>query len=105
MEACQAEERNDDMRSYDVIGELEISDELANSGTIFALRLRGDSMTPRINDGDIVVVRQQSDVDSGSLCIVAVNGDAATCKILKKHHDGIELIPYNPSHATRFFHV
>ena len=87
----------------DIIGEIEISEETARTGTIFALKLRGDSMSPRINDGDVVIVRQQSDVDSGSLAIVAVNGDVATCKQIKKHHDGLELIPFNPSHPTRFF--
>lgn len=87
----------------DIIGEIEISEETARTGTIFALKLRGDSMSPRINNGDVVIVRQQSDVDSGALAIVAVNGDVATCKQIKKHHDGLELIPFNPSHPTRFF--
>lgn len=87
----------------DIIDDEEIPIELARTGTMFGLKIRGDSMTPRIKDGDVVIVRSQPDVDSGQIAIVAVNGDAATCKQIKKHHDGIELIPFNPSHPTRFF--
>lgn len=87
----------------DIIDDEEIPMELARTGTFFGLKIRGDSMSPRIKDGDVVIVRSQPDIDSGQIAIVAVNGDAATCKQLKKHHDGLELIPYNPSHPTRFF--
>ena len=87
----------------DIIDDEEIPIELARTGTMFGLKIRGDSMTPRIKDGDVVIVRSQPDVDSGQIAIVAVNGDTATCKQIKKHHDGIELIPFNPSHPTRFF--
>ena len=87
----------------DVIDDEEIPMELARTGTFFGLKIRGDSMSPRINNGDVVIVWSQADVDSGQIAIVAVNGDTATCKQLKKHHDGLELIPFNPSHPTRFF--
>lgn len=87
----------------DIIDEEEIPLDMARKGTIFGLKIKGDSMTPRINNGDVVIVRQEPDVESGDLAIVAVNGDAATCKQIKKHHDGLELIPFNPSHPTRFF--
>lgn len=40
---------------------------MAKRGECFALMIRGDSMTPRIQEGDVVIVRKQSDVDSGIL--------------------------------------
>lgn len=69
----------------------------------FGLRLRGDSMTPRMMDGDVVIVRKQPDAESGDLAIVCVNGDEATCKQIKKHDNGISLISYNPAYEPMFF--
>lgn len=71
----------------------------------FALRIKGDSMSPRIMNGDVVIVKKQSDVESGEIAIVAVNGDEATCKRIKKYRDGIELIPINPTFPVQFFSV
>lgn len=71
----------------------------------FALRIKGDSMSPRIMNGDVVIVKKQSDVESGEIAIVAVNGDEATCKRVKKYRDGIELIPINPTFPVQFFSV
>ena len=87
----------------DVIDFEEISDKLASMGDIFALAIRGDSMEPRICNGDVVIVRQQSDADSGDIVIATVNGDDATCKRLRKYRDGIELVPLNPAYPTMFF--
>lgn len=73
----------------------EISAELARSGEFFALRIVGDSMEPRIREGDVVIVRKQPDLESGEVGIVLVNGDSATVKKVVKHEDGISLIAYN----------
>ena len=43
----------------DIIDTEEISEELAKTGDFFALQIQGDSMEPRIYDGDVVIVRQQ----------------------------------------------
>lgn len=75
----------------------EISQKLAASGKFFALRVCGHSMEPRILEGDVVIVRQQEDVDSGDIAIVMVNGDEATVKRVKKQEDGITLIATNTS--------
>lgn len=82
----------------------EISSEQLNSDyEYFGLKIKGDSMSPRIQDGDVVIVRKQSDVDTGDVAIVCVNGDNATCKQIKKHADGISLIPYNTAHEIKFY--
>lgn len=87
----------------DVIDWEEIDDATAKLGTIFALSIKGDSMEPRIVSGDVVIVRQQDDAESGDIVIVSVNGDDATCKRLRKYKDGIELIPSNPSYSPMFY--
>ena len=82
----------------------EISSEQINPNfDYFGLKIKGDSMSPRIQDGDVVIVRKQSDVDSGDIAIVCVNGDSATCKQIKKHSEGISLIPFNTSHEVKFY--
>lgn len=69
----------------------------------FGLKLKGDSMSPRMMDGDVVIVRKQPDAESGDIAIVLVNGNEATCKQLKKHDNGISLIAYNSAYEPMFF--
>ena len=87
----------------DVIDWEEISSAVADSGEIFALSVKGDSMEPRILDGDVVIIRKQDDAESGDIVIASVNGDDATCKRLRKYREGIELIPLNSAYAPVFF--
>ena len=86
-----------------VINTEEITEELACTGDFFGLQIRGDSMIPNICDGDIVIVRQQNDAESGEIVIATVNGTDATCKRLRKYSGGIELISNNPSFAPMDF--
>ncbi len=62
----------------------------------FALRCKGDSMiNARIFDGDIVYIRQQSDVDDGEIAAVLI-GEEATLKKVYKTESKIVLRPCNP---------
>lgn len=79
----------------EIIDYEEISVEMARSGEYFGLEVKGNSMEPKISAGDVVIVRQQPDVDSGEIAIVLVNGDEATIKKVKKFDGGINLIPTN----------
>ena len=74
----------------------EISEEMANHGTYFALKVKGNSMLPTIKDGDVVIVRQQDDADSGKICVVMINGFDATLKEIKKDPQGLWVLPHNP---------
>lgn len=87
----------------DIIDTEEITEDMARTGEFFGLRIKGDSMTPTICDGDIVIVRQQNDAESGDIVIATVNGNEATCKRLRKYKEGIELIAINPSYDTLEF--
>lgn len=71
--------------------------------TYFALTIHGDSMEPKMSEGDVVIVRAQDDAESGDICIVSVNGMEATCKRIRKHPDGLELIALNPSYGPMFY--
>ena len=80
----------------DILDYEEITPELANTGTFFALKIQGASMEPRIVEGDIVIVKQQSDIENGDIAIVPVNSHEATVKKVNKHQDGILLSAFNP---------
>lgn len=87
----------------DVIDTEEISAELASTGDFFGLQIHGDSMEPRMYEGDVVIVRQQDDAESGEVIIAMVNGDEATCKRLKKYDGGIMLLSNNPRYEPIAF--
>jgi repressor LexA len=61
----------------------------------FALRVKGNSMAPRIEDGDVVVVSPQQEARNGDVCVVRVAGED-TLKKVKFEGNYIHLIPLNP---------
>ena len=78
----------------------EIPQSMAKTGEYFALKIAGKSMEPRMMDGGVVIVRRQSDVDSGDIAVVLVNGNDATVKQISKSDAGLTLIGWNPSVYT-----
>lgn len=62
----------------------------------FALRCKGDSMAPRILDGDLVYIRKQEDVTDGQIAAVVID-DEATLKHVYHIPGGVQLISDNPS--------
>lgn len=87
----------------DILDYEEIPQSWANQGEFFALKIKGDSMEPRMISGDVAIVKQQSDADSGDIVIALVNGNEATCKKLEKTNNGIMLISTNTKYAPMFF--
>lgn len=87
----------------EIIGWEEISPEMASQGEYFALRIKGNSMSPTMDEGDVVIVKKQNDVNSGDIAIVCVNGDEATCKKLIKHKDGISLVSLNSKYEPMYY--
>lgn len=87
----------------DILDYEEISEDMAEYGEYFALKIKGDSMEPKISDGDVVIVSCQNDVDSGHIAIVLINGHEATCKKIKKTPEGVYLLSTNPKYDPMFF--
>lgn len=87
----------------DIIDYEEITPSTASQGEHFALRIKGKSMEPKMSEGDVVIVRKQSDCDSGDTAVVLVNGNEATIKRIQKTTEGVMLIPNNPVFETMFF--
>lgn len=61
----------------------------------FTLVCCGDSMLPKIEDGDVVAIRSQPVIDNGEIAAVRI-GDEATLKQVFVHPDFVELRPLNP---------
>ena len=90
----------------DVIDTEEISESLARTGEFFGLKIKGDSMEPRICNGDYVIVRQQNDAESGDIVIVEVNNKEdreVTCKRLVKYSSSIALVSLNSKYEPMMF--
>ena len=64
----------------------------------FALRCKGDSMSPTFIDGDLVLIRQQPDVENGQIAAVSIDGEA-TLKHVYHQAGGLLLVADNPLFA------
>lgn len=65
----------------------------------FTLTCKGDSMEPRIHDGDLVAIRSQPEVENGEIAAVRI-GEEATLKHVYLHENFIELRPENPAFGS-----
>lgn len=70
---------------------------------VIVTRVSGNSMYPRLLDGDAIIVHRQSSVDSGDVAVVVYNGEDATVKIVRYENgcDWMDLVPANPEYMTR----
>lgn len=80
-----------------------IKDYEKNINEYFALQVTGDSMLPLLSKGDLVIVHDQDDVDSGQTAVVLINGEEATVKKVVKTSEGIELHAMNPYYPIKKF--
>lgn len=87
----------------DIVDQEQLSPDMDSSYEYAGLVIHGNSMSPRFIEGDTVIVRLQDDVESGDTAIVFVNGTDATCKIVKKVDDGIELHSINTDYGIMPF--
>lgn len=69
----------------------------------FALKIKGDSMSPILIEDDIVIIKKQEDFENGNLVVTSVNGDEATIKKGKKNDNSILLQPLNTNYEPLIF--
>ena len=75
---------------------------LAGQDRHYALEVKGDSMIEAgINDGDVVVIREQSTADNGDIVVALVEGHEATLKRYRRKGGMIALEAANPAYETR----
>lgn len=69
----------------------------------FCLKVKGESMLPEFKNGDVLVLMQQEDCNSGEFCAVSINHTECTFKKVIKHPHGITLQPLNPAYEPLYF--
>lgn len=78
--------------------------QMVGKGPHYALEVRGDSMIDAgINDGDIVVIREQSTADDGDIVVALIDDQEATLKRFRHRGRTIALEAANPAYETRIF--
>ena len=85
------------------VGTIDIDEKLANSGDFFALSVKGNSMWPVLIEDDIVIVKKQTDFETGDIVVAIINGDEATINKGKKSSNGILLQPFNTNYEPLIF--
>ena len=75
---------------------------LSGKGQHYALEVKGDSMIEAgINDGDIVVIREQTTAENGDIVVALVEDSEATLKRFRRKGNMIALEAANPAYETR----
>lgn len=83
---------------------LPLPEDFTGDGTLFMLRVRGDSMIDvGIFDGDFVVVREESTASNGDIVVAGIPGDEATVKTFRRNGNSIVLQPANEALAPMVF--
>lgn len=85
------------------IGTVDLDKNTAESGEFFALKVKGDSMSPIFLEGDIVIIKKQNDCENNEVAVVIINGEEGTLKRVKKTEQGIILQPFNPIYGPVMF--
>ena len=77
---------------------------LSGKGSHYALEVKGDSMIEAgINDGDIVIIREQQSADNGDIIVALVEDAEATLKRFRRRGGMIALEAANSAYETRVF--
>ena len=84
-------------------GTIDVDKKLAEGNELFALEVKGDSMSPVLIENDIVIVKKQNDFENGDIVVAIINGDEATIKKGKKSDAGILLQPFNQNYEPLLF--
>lgn len=85
-------------------GTIDVDKSLVGNGEdYFALKIKGDSMSPTLIENDIVIIKKQDDFENGDIVVAIINGDEATIKKGKKSDSSILLQPLNTNYEPLIF--
>ena len=82
-----------------IIDYIEIPQSMTKHGDFFGLIIKGDSMFPRIHDGDTVIVLKTSTANSGNIIIASVNDSEVVCKKYYRRGKKAVLKSLNPEYS------
>ena len=75
----------------------------ADAENMMCIKVQGDSMYPKIENGDTIAVLKQDSVDSGTIAVVLIDGEDGLVKKVTYGADWIELISINPMYPPMRF--
>ncbi|MBQ8604215.1 MAG: helix-turn-helix domain-containing protein [Oscillospiraceae bacterium] len=87
----------------EIIGYELVNSQLAAKGEIFALKVKGHSMEPKMSPGDVVIVRRTPVAENGQTVVAMVGREEATVKKIVFQKDGITLVPTNPDYMPMYY--
>lgn len=94
----------DYLAQENIIDYIDPSMDITDPENYFALKVKGDSMSPLFDEGDYLIVQKNNgEFENNDICIVLIDGDEATVKKVVKTNDGIELHAYNPYYPIKKF--
>ena len=82
----------------EALGWMDIPAPYKKLGIDFALVIDGDSMSPRLNKGDLALIHMQNDAENGEIAIVIINGNDGVCKQFFKKESSVVLHSINPEY-------
>ena len=80
----------------------EVAD-VADPSEYFYLRADGDSMEPRIFEGDLILIHAQPEIESGEVGVIVVDQEDGLLKKYIERDDAVILQSYNPNYLPRIF--
>lgn len=89
----------------DIVGYMDVPNEWVKGKSLFGLKISGDSMFPKYQNGDTVIFEQTNDIETykNKDCAVMINGSQSTFKKVLVNEKGIVLQPYNENYSIMFF--
>lgn len=78
-------------------------DEEFDTDDFFWLRIAGDSMSPKIDDGDLVLIQRDAEIENGCIAVVIVDGMDGFIKQVEFDEDNITLHSFNPYYPDMVF--
>ena len=86
------------------VDRVSLPEDLENNGEHYGLKVKGDSMIEAgINDGDTVIVKKTTNVESGQIAVVLIDDQEATLKRIRKKGNTIALEAANKNYGTKIY--
>jgi len=86
------------------VDSVSLPEDLQNNGEHYGLKVKGDSMIEAgINDGDTVIVKKTTNVESGQIAVVLIDDQEATLKRIRKKGNTIALEAANKNYGTKIY--
>lgn len=87
-----------------IVGTINVEKSLVGNGEdYFALKIKGDSMSPILMENDIAIIKKQENFESGNIVVAIVNHNEATIRKVRKNDTSILLQSFNPNYEPIVF--